>query len=256
MISIIAGNWKMNGSKKELDQWFKDFFGKAEEFEKTTKLKEVPLILICIPSIFIEYAQILAKKYNEKTKQIKVFIGAQDCHYEDKGAFTGNTSTSFLNEFDCKYSIIGHSERREFEKETNNLVAKKSINAIENNITPLLCVGETLNIREAKQHLNFIQEQVKESIQGVDLSKTIIAYEPVWAIGTGKVPSIEDIEEMNSFIKKLVSSEIKDLKVLYGGSVKSSNIAEISALPSVDGVLVGGASLKGEEFFNIFKNSL
>lgn len=253
MISIIAGNWKMNGSKKELDQWFQDFFIKVEEFEKTTKLKEIPLILICIPSIFIEYAQILAKKYNEKTKQIKVFIGAQDCHFEDKGAFTGNTSTSFLNEFDCQYSIVGHSERREFENETNNIVAKKSINAINNNIIPLLCIGETLNIRETKQHLNFIQEQIKESTQGVDLNKTIIAYEPVWAIGTGKVPSTTDIEEMNGFIKKLVSSKIK---VLYGGSVKSSNIAEISALPSVDGVLVGGASLKGEEFFNIFKNSL
>lgn len=258
MISVLAGNWKMNGSKKDLDTWFKDFFDKAIDFEKNNLIKEIPTILICVPSIYINYALKIADEYNKKTSKLKVFIGGQDCHYEDKGAFTGNISPLFLNEFGCKFVITGHSERREYEQETNEIVTKKSVNAIKNSLTPLVCVGESLKTREAKKHLEFIEKQVIESVKDVDLNKAIIAYEPVWAIGTGKVPSLDDIEEINSHIKSVIAKEfgIKDIKVLYGGSVKSSNINGISKLKSVDGVLVGGASLKGEEFFNIYKNSL
>lgn len=258
MISVLAGNWKMNGSKKDLDAWFKDFFEKAVDFEKNNLIKEIPTILICVPSIYIDYALKLADEYNKKTSKLKVFVGGQDCHYEDKGAFTGNISPLFLNEFGCEFVITGHSERREYEQETNEIVAKKSVNAIKNSLTPLICVGESLETREAKKHLEFIEKQVIESVKGVALNKAIIAYEPVWAIGTGKVPSLDDIEEINSHIKSVIAKEfgIKDIKVLYGGSVKSSNIDGISKLKSVDGVLVGGASLKGEEFFNIYKNSL
>lgn len=258
MISVLAGNWKMNGSKKDLDTWFKDFFEKAVDFEKNNLIKEIPTILICVPSIYIDYALKLADEYNKKTSKLKVFVGGQDCHYEDKGAFTGNISPLFLNEFGCEFVITGHSERREYEQETNEIVAKKSVNAIKNSLTPLICVGESLETREAKKHLEFIEKQVIESVKDVDLNKAIIAYEPVWAIGTGKVPSLDDIEEINSHIKSVIAKEfgIKNIKVLYGGSVKSSNIDGISKLKSVDGVLVGGASLKGEEFFNIYKNSL
>lgn len=258
MISVLAGNWKMYGSKEDLNVWFEDFFRNAVEFEKNNLVEEVPTIMICVPSIYVEYAMQLANEYNSKTNKLKVFIGGQDCHYEDKGAFTGNISPLFFNEFGCKYVITGHSERRQYESETDEIVSKKSINAIKNFLTPLVCIGESLEIRESKQHLEFIKEQVIKSLKGVDLENAIIAYEPVWAIGTGKVPSLEDIEEMNSHIKAVVLEEfgIKNIKVLYGGSVKSSNINGISQLKSVDGVLVGGASLKGEEFFNIFRNSL
>ena len=259
-MSIISGNWKMNGSKKDLDQWFEDFFKQAKEFEKNNTIKDNPLLLICVPDLYFSYAQELAKKYNATTKTLKVNIGLQDLHQEDKGAFTGNTSAVFAEEFGCNYSILGHSERRQYQHESNEIVAKKAINAIKHNITPLLCIGETLEIREAKKHLEFIEKQLLESIKDVDLSKTIIAYEPVWAIGTGKVPTMAEIDEICTFIKKIASKStglnIKDIKVLYGGSVKSSNVAEISKIEAVDGVLVGGASLKGEEFFNIYKNSL
>ena len=185
-------------------------------------------------------------------------VAAENCNELDSGAYTGEVSVPMLKEVGITYCIIGHSERREYEKETNEIVAKKSVNAIKNSLTPLICVGESLETREAKQHLEFIEKQVIESVKDVDLNKAIIAYEPVWAIGTGKVPSLDDIEEINAHIKSVVAKEfgVKDIKVLYGGSVKSSNIDGISKLKSVDGVLVGGASLKGEEFFNIYKNSL
>ena len=259
-MSVISGNWKMNGSKKDLEQWFKDFFTQVNSFETNNTIKNDVLLLICVPDLYFTYANELAKKYNTTTKKLKIQIGLQDLHQEDKGAFTGNTSAVFAKEFECKYSILGHSERRQYQQETNGIVAQKAVNALKHEITPLLCIGETLEVREAKKHLEFIKKQLLESIENVDIAKTIIAYEPVWAIGTGKVPTMEEIDEICTYIKKIVSQKTnlntKDIKVLYGGSVKSSNVAEISKIEAVDGVLVGGASLKGEEFFNIYKNSL
>jgi triosephosphate isomerase len=251
MLKLISGNWKMNGSKSELKSWFDDFFKNAIEFEKSCE-KTVPSTLICVPSIFVEDAQNLANEYNKKVKNIRINIGSQDIHQEDKGAFTGSTSALFIKEFGLKYTLVGHSERRQYDGETNELVAKKSINAIKNDLTPIICIGESLETREQKQHLSFIEKQALASTNGVDLNKSIIAYEPVWAIGTGKIPTLDEIEEINSYIKKVLGNVV----VLYGGSVKSSNTKEITSLKSVDGVLVGGASLKGEEFFNILKNSL
>lgn len=257
MTKIIAGNWKMNGSKTLLNQWFEDFFNNAIQYEKENG-KQLPNILICVPSIYAEYAKTLADKYNTKTKQIKVFIGCQDIHQEDTGAFTGNTSALFLNDFDLKYTIVGHSERRMYEGETDELVCKKANNAIKHNITPIICCGESLDIREKQQYLPFIENSLLKSINGLDVNNIIIAYEPVWAIGTGKVPTPDEIEEVCKYIKNTVQKHynVKDVCVLYGGSVKSSNVNNITTLQSVDGVLVGGASLKGEEFFNIAKNSL
>ena len=250
----------MNGSKKDLDQWFEDFFKQANNFEASNNVQDNTLILICVPDLYFAYANELAQKYNTTTKKLKVQIGLQDLHQEDKGAFTGNTSAVFAKEFGCKYSILGHSERRQYQQESNDIVAKKAINTLKHEITPLLCIGETLEVREAKKHLEFIEKQLLESIENVDIAKTIIAYEPVWAIGTGKVPTMEEIDEICTYIKQIISKNTnlntKDIKVLYGGSVKSSNVAEISKIEAVDGVLVGGASLKGEEFFNIYKNSL
>ncbi|MDR1203374.1 MAG: triose-phosphate isomerase [Tannerellaceae bacterium] len=249
MQKLILGNWKMNGSKSNLESWFSGFFKNVTEFEKTYK-GEASVVLICVPAIFIEYAQNLADEYNLKTKNIKVNIGSQDIHFEDKGAFTGNTSALFIKDFGIKYTLVGHSERRQYEGETSELVAKKSANAVRNGITPIICVGEPLEVREKRQHLAFVKDQTLDSVKNVDLSKIIIAYEPVWAIGTGKVPTPDDIEEINSYIKKTLTGS-GNVAVVYGGSVKSSNAKEIMSLKSVDGVLVGGGSLNGEEFSNI-----
>ena len=259
MSYIISGNWKMNGSKANIDQWFVDFSKNAIEFEKNIHSNiQVPTILVCVPDIYIEYAINVAKKYNDKTKYFKVNIGAEDVHFEEKGAFTGNTSPLFLNDINCQWTLVGHSERRQYQKETNEIVAKKAVSALNHNITPLICIGEDLNTRESNKHLDFITNQVLESTVGVDVKKVIIAYEPVWAIGTGKVPTESEIDEMEGHIKAVLSNEkkinISDLKVVYGGSVKSSNSKNILSLKNVNGVLVGGASMKGEEFFNIVKS--
>lgn len=250
MAKIIAGNWKMNGSKNDIETWFKDFYN-ADKGNKN-----LPTILISLPFIYIQYCKEVAKNY----KGIEVNIGVEDCHQELKGAFTGNISATMLKDFDVKYSIIGHSERRQYEKETNEIVNKKAKTCVENGIIPLVCVGEDLETRESNNYLQFIENQVLESTKDLDLNKIIIAYEPVWAIGTGKVPTLEEIEEINSYIKAILNKKTgikeENIVVLYGGSVKSSNVADITGLKSVDGVLVGGASLKGEEFYNIVANSL
>lgn len=256
---IISGNWKMNGSINDIETWFDSFFSKVEEFERNNN-KKTPDAIICLPFLYIPFAQELAKKYNKTTKQIKLFIGAEDCHYENNGAFTGNISPLMLKEYNVKYVIVGHSERREFEKEINSLVAKKSINAINNGLSPILCIGESLEIRESKKYLDFIEKQVLESIDGVDLTKIVIAYEPIWAIGTGKVPTLEEIKEIILCVKTILSRKSglnkDEINILYGGSVKSTNVEEIMSIESVSGVLVGGASLKGEEFFKILTSSL
>ena len=255
MVKIIAGNWKMNGSKSDLETWFKDFFNCVNNYKGNA---HIPDILISVPSIYLPIAQDIAKNYNKNN--FKVNIGAEDCHYENKGAFTGNISPIMLKEFSINYSIVGHSERRQFEKEDNEIVNKKAKACIDNNIIPVVCVGEDLETRESGKYLNFIEKQVLESTADLDLNKIIIAYEPVWAIGTGKVPTMNEIGEINSYIKNILNKKTNikesDIIVLYGGSVKSSNVAEITKLDSVDGVLVGGASLKGEEFFNIVVNSI
>ncbi len=258
MLSIIAGNWKMNGSKKDLELWFKDFSEAVSGDITLSSVEKDVKILICVPSIFIQYAQDLAKAFNSNNRRFKILIGSEDCHYKNEGAFTGNISPVFLKELGCGYTIVGHSERRMYEGETDDIVNKKAINALASDLIPIVCVGESLEIRENNTYLDFIRNQVLASLKDVDLTKAIIAYEPVWAIGTGKVPTTKEIEQINKFIKDLTYKEFKtkDVKVLYGGSVKSSNISDISKLKSVDGVLVGGASLKGTEFFNIFKNSL
>ena len=236
MSKFITGNWKMNGSKDDLDKWFWDFFENELNNDNT--------VLICVPSIYVDYANKLAKKYYNN----RVFVGCQDVHQEEKGAYTGNTSTVFLNELGIKYTIIGHSERRMYEGETDELVSKKALDCIKHSITPIICVGETLDIREADKYKGFIRKSVIESTKGLDVKKIIVAYEPVWAIGTGKIPTINEIEEIGILIKDILSNNVR---VLYGGSVKLSNSKEILSIKSIDGVLVGGASLKGSEFYEI-----
>jgi triosephosphate isomerase len=254
MVKIVSGNWKMNGSRKEIKKWFQNFFKKVELFEKINR-KEVPDILLCVPAVYLPFTKQVAAGHNKDTEQFKIMVGAQDCHYEKRGSFTGNVSPLMLKEFAIDYALVGHSERRQWEGETDEIVARKAIACLENDITPIICIGEPLEVREAGKHMEFLAKQVFNSTENVDISRTMIAYEPIWAIGTGKVPTAEEIEETNGYLKKVLSKKsslaLDEITLLYGGSVKASNSKEICSLTYVDGTLVGGASLKGDEFFDV-----
>jgi triosephosphate isomerase len=254
VVKVIFGNWKMNGSRKDIKKWFQNFFRKVEAFEKVDH-RAIPDIVLCLPSIYLSFARQVATSYNDSSEQFKILIGAQDCHYSNGGSFTGNISPSMLGEFSIGYAIVGHSERRKFEGESNDVVARKASACLENGITPIICLGESLETRENGKYLEFVAKQAFESTENVDLIRTVIAYEPVWAIGTGKVPTMGEIEETVSYIKKVLSKkssiDTADISLLYGGSVKADNAREITDLRSVDGVLVGGASLRGDEFFDL-----
>ena len=171
------------------------------------------------------------------------------CSSGRKKAYTGNTSTVFFKWVWLKYSIIGHSKRRKHEGETDELVSKKALDCIEHSITPIICVGETLDIREADKYKGFIRKSIVENTQGLNTNKIIVAYEPVWVIETGKIPTIKEIEGIGILIKDIILST--NVRVLYGGFVKPSNSKEILSIKSIDGILVGWASLKGSEFYEI-----
>lgn len=222
-MKIIVGNWKMNGDK-ELVETFIDAFD---------SINTNNTIIICPPTELIAYF-----------KSFKYKIGAQNCCYEDRGAFTGETSPASLKKIGCSYVIIGHSERRQLFGESNEILLAKWKSALKNNLTPIFCVGE-------KDQTNWSDKLTQQLcvFAGQDLSKTIIAYEPIWSIGTGKVPTNEQISQSLRFIKKMVG----DTAILYGGSVNASNCKTILDQNIVDGVLIGSASLKVNEFTEIAK---
>ncbi|MFZ9308632.1 MAG: triose-phosphate isomerase [Candidatus Nanopelagicales bacterium] len=190
---------------------------------------------------------------------LKIQFGSQDISAYESGAYTGEVSGMMLSKLGCEYSIVGHSERRAYHHETNELVSQKAKVALAHSITPIICVGESLEIRESGNHVQFTLEQLEKSIEGIaveDIAKCVFAYEPVWAIGTGKVATAEDAEEVAASIRKWIANKyttkIADqVRVLYGGSVKASNIAGIMAGANVDGALIGGASLDSDEFVAI-----
>jgi triosephosphate isomerase len=191
--------------------------------------------------------------------RLRLTYGAQDLSPEASGAFTGDISGSMLNKLGCSYVAVGHSERRAIHNEGDEIVNRKIKAALANEITPIFCIGEELSIREAGTHVEHVLNQVRNGLKGFhkpDLKKIVFAYEPVWAIGTGKTASAEDAQEVCTAIRielaKIGSIEIAEAaRILYGGSVKSSNIVEIMKQPDIDGVLVGGASLDAEEFARI-----
>ena len=191
-------------------------------------------------------------------------LGAQDMHWEAEGAYTGEVSPLMLKSAGCKYVIIGHSERRQFFAETNETVNKKVISALKNELIPIMCVGENLNEREKGITFDIIRQQLESGLKGIspeDVQKIIIAYEPVWAIGTGKVATAEQAQEAHKFIrewleKKYGANISEVIRIQYGGSVKPDNIAGLIEQEDIDGVLVGGASLKADSFSAIVKNSI
>jgi len=194
----------------------------------------------------------------------RIEFGAQDVSAHDKGAYTGEVSAAMLAKLGCSYVAVGHSERREYHQESSELVSAKARAALAHDITPIICVGEGLDVRQAGEHLPFTVGQLRESIAALtesELERIVVAYEPVWAIGTGEVATQEDAQEVCGALREFLAEEVsaaiaESTRILYGGSVKVTNIAGIMAQPDVDGALIGGASLDPEEFVGIVRYRL
>lgn len=238
---IIAGNWKMNMGVKEAEELI-------EAIKKIDLNKEVEA-LVCPP--FVDLYRV-----SELLENTAIKLGAQNMHYEKSGAFTGEVSPNMLKELGVSYVILGHSERRQYFAESDDLINKKLQAALANGLSPILCCGETLEEREAGEEEKKVARQIEKALKDVkedDFDRIVIAYEPIWAIGTGKTASSDDAEKMSSFIRSLVKDKhgdkaAKSVRIQYGGSVKPSNIKEIMGKDNIDGALVGGASLEAESF--------
>lgn len=241
---IIAGNWKMNKTIKEAV----DFVNEIKDQVKDTDVE----VVLCAPATML-------KDMKEAAKGSNVKIGAQNMHFEESGAFTGEIAPAMLKEIDVDYVIIGHSERRQYFAETDETVNKKVLKAIEVDIRPIMCCGETLEERESGKMEAVVKEQIVGGLKDVsaeDLSKVVIAYEPIWAIGTGVTASSEQANDAIAFIRSLLkemyTEEIsEEIQIQYGGSVKPANVEEIMNQSDIDGALVGGASLKTDSFMDL-----
>lgn len=248
-IPVIAGNWKMYKTK---DDALAFIYAVNLEVPERDKVETV----ICAPSIFLRD---LVKREGENLK-----IGAQNMHYLDEGAYTGEVSAPMLRSYGVDYVVIGHSERRAYYNETDESVNLKAIQAIKYDLTPIICCGESLEIREAGTTNEFVKNQVVKAYQNIqadDVLKTIIAYEPIWAIGTGRTATPEQanetIEAIREVIKSLYGEKVSEqLRILYGGSVNPKNVDSLIAMPHIDGALVGGASLDPNSFLTLVKAAL
>ena len=247
---IIAGNWKLNNTI-------------LEAVALTTALKDLVLdctgVEIIVAPTFTALAAV-----SDVVKGSNILLAAQDVYSEDSGAFTGEVSAPMLKDAGCDYVIIGHSERRQYFGETNESVNQKVKAVLSHDLKPIVCVGEQLEDREAGHTERVIENHVTEGIAGLTATQlllSVIAYEPVWAIGTGKTATPAQAQKVHSFIRKLLADTYSDevasqVRIQYGGSVKPENATELMAQPDVDGALVGGASLQAESFAEIVKNSI
>lgn len=244
---IIAGNWKMNKTLQEAVRF-------VNEVKSTVPNGDVVESVVCAPALFLD-------RLIQETKGTDLKIGAQTMHFEESGAFTGEISPVALTDLGVKYVIIGHSERREMFNETDETVNKKVHAAFKHDLTPIMCVGETLEQRESDKWREIIHEQVTAGLSGLSseqVAKMVIAYEPVWAIGTGKTASSDDANEVCEYIRSVVAEQFSQeaadqLRIQYGGSVKPANIAELLSKPHIDGALVGGASLDPQSFLQLLE---
>ncbi|MFV0627248.1 MAG: triose-phosphate isomerase [Alphaproteobacteria bacterium] len=243
---LIAGNWKMNGLLADGVELAK---GVATEVKKLGRVSNVEF-LVCPPFT-------LLSSVKKALKGARVALGAQDCHFNLKGAHTGDISPAMLTDIGCSYVILGHSERRADHDESNEIVNKKAVAAQAQGLKAVICIGETEAQRDAGKTLAVCKEQILGSVPDDATDKnTVIAYEPVWAIGTGKTPTAADVQEVHAEIRKVLAKKLgrgtaNKIKILYGGSVKPTNAKEFLSLPDVDGALIGGASLKVEDFLGI-----
>lgn len=240
---LIAGNWKMNGLAASLGELAEIIKGCQEVVSRAD-------ILICPPTTLLERATRLAANS-------AVHIGAQDCHPAGSGAFTGDISAGMIADCGAGFVLVGHSERRVQHGESDALVATKARAAQSAGLVAVICIGETQAERQAGETLSVLERQLRQSVPDVSTATdTVIAYEPVWAIGTGLTPTIDDIAEAHAFMRGQLRSRFgvqgEAMRILYGGSVKPSNAAELMAIGDVDGALIGGASLKATDFLTIF----
>ena len=241
---VIAGNWKMNMLPGEAIEFINELIPLVKDTENE--------VILCVPYTDLFYALLTAQNTNIK-------IGAQNMHFEESGAYTGEVSGKMLKAINVEYVIIGHSERRQYFAETDETVNKKIKSAFKYGLKPIVCVGETLEQREAGKAVDIITKQTELALQGLSneqVENTIIAYEPIWAIGTGKTATSEDannsIKEIRNKISEIYGEETAQKVIIqYGGSVKSGNSKELFNMSDIDGGLVGGASLKAEEFSKI-----
>ena len=241
---VIAGNWKMNMLPNEAIDFIQGLSEKVQNAESE--------VVLCVPYTDLFYCLLNAQDTNIK-------IGAQNMHWEEKGAYTGEISAEMLKSIGVEYVIIGHSERRQYFAETDETVNKKLKKALAVGLKPIVCVGETLEQREQGITMQVITSQTEKALEGLDASdveKTIIAYEPIWAIGTGKTATKEDANEAVKQIREKIAEKYgqntaNGVIIQYGGSVKAANAKELFEMSDIDGGLVGGASLKVEEFSNI-----
>ena len=235
-MKYIVANFKLNGNSQFIADYCKDI---------NTCVNNPRNLLIALPSPYLFCASKFAKN--------NIGVGAQNISEYTTGAYTGEVSALMAKDMGASFTLIGHSERRNVFFETNEQIAKKVEVALKNNLKVILCVGEKLD--EKSKYKSVIAQQLKTALKNVDLSNVIIAYEPVWAIGTGKVATLNDIKKVHSYIKDFTAKNFgTSLPVLYGGSVKASNSGQILKLAEVDGVLVGGASLKANEFAQIYNS--
>ncbi|MDO4799097.1 MAG: triose-phosphate isomerase [Bacillota bacterium] len=241
---IIAGNWKMHMTKEKA----KDFVAAVAPAIAGSQVEAV----ICAPFVYLPLLV-------ECTQGTSIGIGAQNMHFEDQGAFTGEVSADMLLDWGVRYVIIGHSERRQYFAETDETVNRKVKKALEKGLTPILCCGETLEQREAGSTKDLVKSQILAGLRGVESAaapKVVIAYEPIWAIGTGKTASAADANDVISYIRTVLEEQYgnevsEEIRIQYGGSVKPDNVEELMNQTDIDGALVGGASLKPDDYIKL-----
>jgi len=242
--SLVVGNWKMNGTLASAELLAKGIIAGLGSNNAE--------IAVCVPYVFLS-------NVGQIVKDTRLALGAQNVADKPSGAFTGEISASMLGEMNCKYALVGHSERRTYYGDTNETVADRFFQAQAQDIIPILCVGETLEQREQNQTFSVINEQLDAviNVAGIQsFSKAVIAYEPVWAIGTGKTATDEQAQEVHLYIRKYIAAKdqaiAEKLQILYGGSAKPENAKGLFAMPDIDGGLIGGASLDAESFLKIY----
>jgi len=248
---IAAANWKMNCTYQQGEKLLDDILA------ANIALADHQQVIFAVPFPYL----IMAK--SETEDENNYFVAAQNCYHKKSGAYTGEVSVEMINSIGITYCVLGHSERREYFNESNQQLAEKINLCLENDITPIFCCGEPLNIREAGTQNSYVETQLKESLfhlSDKDLQRLVIAYEPIWAIGTGKTATSEQAQEMHAYLRSVLAKQYGGktadaVSILYGGSVKANNAKELFSCPDVDGCLVGGASLNAGEFITII-NSL
>jgi triosephosphate isomerase len=277
-MKIIVANWKMNQSFKEVNEWLQIYL---DAVSKKAEILENQRLVLCPPFHVIEYIDselvsasltYFEEEFKKQGKEISdisqeelhemiissraISLGAQDCHYREEGAYTGDISAKMLSDIGCEFVIVGHSERRLYHGESDKMIAQKARVVINNGMLPVICIGESKESRQQGKHFEFIYNQLATSIpKDVDFAHLIIAYEPIWSVGTGVIPTTEQLQEVakniEDFVAKNLSGRFENLYILYGGSINSQNSKQLINTKGISGLLVGKASLDAEEFCKI-----